>query len=183
MRQMKRELFATMLQMRNQFDNNLAAIESELQLVLNKEFDAHVELQEAIAKLENEPEGYQFRDYGDIVSYVSFTFSKFPINEHVYLETYLADRGYHASVAHSRLMQWQGTDNYLIQAYSGPDNGVWQNGKKVIEVEEFVTDGQEDLNKLRSLIEHHMEGAGVYPNVFWVTHNGGLKLETFKQVK
>jgi hypothetical protein len=166
-------LFSELNRIKSEHDQRKTAIESEIQLILNKKFDANKTLQKAINKLNKDPEGYMYNEEHDIDAWVRFSTKDLEKNDVPYFQAYLDDTAekhgcsYYFDGKNDLLLSGQGFDNYVIQSgYCRGDHGVWQGHKLVIEASEYTEDRQVNVSKRNQLIEAHMEKTGCFPGVF-----------------
>jgi hypothetical protein len=160
-------LFSDRNRIKSEHDQRKIALECEIQLVLNKKFDANKNLQKAIKTLGNKPTGYMINEYSDVQSWLRFDFSDFPPIERDFLENYLFDRCMAADFANDCLLQNHGNDNYIIQDNCGRNNGVYQGHRQVFSVDQYTDENGEISVKTRNeLIENRMQKNGCFPGVF-----------------
>lgn len=166
-------LFSELNRIKSEHDQLKIALESEIQLILNKKFDANKTLQKAINKLSKDPEGYMYNEVQDIDGWVRFSTKDLEKNDIPYFQAYLDDTAekhgcnYYFDSKNELLLSGQGWDNYVIQAgYCRGDHGVWQGHKLVIKASEYTEDRQVNVSKRNELIEDHMKKTGCYPAVF-----------------
>lgn len=156
-------------------DTKTIDIEKKLQCEYDKVFDKNKVLKEAIAAV-NDSKEYSTNDCGDIVSWIRFDFTDF---EHCkeYLLNYLRDGHYiDCDFTNDTLMLSHGNDNLIIQDDTRHDNGVWCNGKCVIDESEYKDDGEVDEDKRKELIEAYMQKTGFYPGVFRIDQHNNISL-------
>jgi Sec7-like guanine-nucleotide exchange factor len=157
-------------------------IEISLQDAWNKVFENSVVIKAMVAKVENSTD-YVFDKYGEIAQETRcYELDEFNGCQE-YLENYLQEN-HSISIewAYLRLLLNCGSDNLIIQDDSRHDNGVWCEGKCVIEESEYKDENTREVNEtLRNkLIEAYMEKKGFFPGVFRCDQYGGVFLVNTK---
>ncbi len=67
-------------------------------------------------------------------------------------------------------------ESIIIQDDTRRDNGVWLNGKRVIDESEYKVDGEVDETNRNRLIEAYMTETGFFPGVFRCDSHGNIFL-------
>jgi hypothetical protein len=148
------------------------AIHDKLQAQWCRVFDKSPVIVKAISDLENSVE-YRFNEYGEIESYLYLDLSDFKECRD-YLRSYFADLAITLERDGDCLTLSQG-DCIIIQDQTRRDNGVWFNGKCVIDEIEYRLEGLEvNVAKRNELIEAYIEKTGCYPGVFRCDRHGSM---------
>ena len=162
---------------------NISKIEEKLQLAYNSVFDKSNIVKKMISKVENSSD-YTFMEYGEIASYASVDLSDFQECKQ-YFEHYMNDSmvGFiEVDWTNDCLTMSQG-ESLIIQDDMRNDNGVWLNGKCVIDEVEYKEGNEVDEVKRNELIEAYMEKNGYFPGVFRADSHGNVFLVNTQEKK
>ena len=150
-------------------------IKEKLQLAYNEVFKEVVSLNEALDKLSNSHK-FSWDNCGEIVQWTRYNGLSDFADCREYFETYLSEFHFtNVDWKNDCLTQSIGPDYISVQDDTRGDNGVWCNGKRVIDETEYKDDGGEvDETKRNQLIEAYMEKTGCFPGVFRTDSHGNI---------
>jgi len=147
----------------------------QLQKEFNKMLDNDISFQKALNNAENASD-YQYAVYCNVESWFRYLeLDDVPEEHREYFEEYVSDKCISIDWNNSCFLMNQG-DCLIIQDDTRRDNGVWLNGKIVIDESEYKVEGDVDEDLRNSLIEAYMEKSGFFPGVFRVTQHGDVFL-------
>lgn len=168
------ELTAELEQESSLSKTRIEAIQKQLDAEYSKVFAKDKDIEKALANLE-QASMYGFDRYGEIIRWFRFNgLEDIPENARNAFEAYALDYCAYVNWEDSTLYTFEG-DSLVIQSDTRHDNGVWINGKCVIDEAEYKNeDGEIDEDKRNALIEAYMEKTGYFPGVFRVDYHGNI---------
>lgn len=149
---------------------DISEIKSQLQVEWNKVFDDCTAVKTMVAKVENSNE-YRTDQYGEIESYVYLNTSDFK-DCMAYFKNYMME--FHFIQFDGDCLSYSQGESITIQDDTRRDNGVWLNGKCIIDESEYKDDTEVNETKRNELIEAYMEKHGYFPGVFRADSHGNV---------
>lgn len=153
--------------------DKVAKLQTALQQEYNKIFDDSAKLKKALADAEN-ASMYQLNENGEVESWWRYHDLSDYSECKEYFENWVSEYGFRVDWDNECLLLGQG-ESIFIQDDTRRDNGVWLNGKCIIDESEYKSeDGEVNEEKRNELIEKYMERTGYFPGVFRVTQYGDV---------
>lgn len=161
--------------------NDTVVIETKLQVAWNNVFDKSKDIVNLTTQV-FDSQDFRFNEYGEVESYAYVDLSDFEDCKR-YFENYMQELHFIKVDFKNECLTYNQGESLVIQDDTRHDNGVWLNGKCIIDETEYKNDGEVDETKRNQLIETYMEKEGYFPGVFRCDQYGNVFYVNTKEEK
>lgn len=168
--------------------NALGVVDDDIYALLETQWNDWLRLEDAVARLESKPDGYQFDRSGDIEAWIRFDASDVAERERPYFSDYMSESCIQVEFEQDCLTRSEGLSIVIQEPERRRSNVPYvydQDTRKEVPLDDFTdVDGDIDEELLAHLLELYMVSTGCFPGIFYADLHGNVSLfETVERAK